>query len=288
MGEEGHRMGDGKGEWKMKKNSTFQLKPNVALAIQNLSIAFGGLRAVDNLSLEIKKGEVFGLIGPNGAGKTTVFNCITQFYRPDSGTVILRTKDNQVVNLVGYPTHQIIRFGLVRTFQNLELIGDLTVLDNVMVGAHLHYKTGFVSHSLRLPWALKEEAKWREEAIKVLDLLGLTMYSSFPVAGLPYGIMKQVELARALISKPSFIILDEPAAGLNDSETEKLIDILKLIKKNFGATVLLVEHDMGLVMKVCDRICAINFGKLIAVGTPTEIQKHPQVQLAYLGKEVTP
>lgn len=264
----------------------FQMNKDLVLVVKDLSIAFGGLKAVDNLSFDIRKGEIFGLIGPNGAGKTTVFNCITQFYHPDKGQVWFRSHDQVAHNLVGLKSHQIIRYGLVRTFQNLELIGDLTVLDNVMVGAHIQYKTGFISHTLRLPWAIKEEVFWRKEALRILGLLGLSIYASFPVAGLPYGIMKQVELARALISKPSFIILDEPAAGLNESETEKLVEVLQIIRKDLGASVLLVEHDMGLVMKVCDRICAINFGKLLAVGTPKEIQKHPDVQLAYLGKEV--
>lgn len=267
-------------------NKSFEMAPKTVLSIRDLSISFGGLKAVDHLSFDIQQGEIFGLIGPNGAGKTTVFNCITQFYRPDTGEVLFRRRNNSVINLVGLPSHQIIYQGLVRTFQNLELVPDLTVLDNVMVGAHIRYKTGLISHLLRLPWAWKEEKQWRDEALRILKIIGIEAYALFPVYGLPYGIKKQVELARALISKPSFIILDEPAAGLNDTETERLIHLLKVIREEWGISILLVEHDMGLVMRVCDRICAINFGKMLAIGSPVEIQKHPDVQVAYLGKEV--
>lgn len=260
--------------------------PNdVVLQVDQLSIAFGGLKAVDDLSFEIKENEIYGLIGPNGAGKTTVFNCITQFYTPNQGRVNFRTKRGNWVNLVGRPVHNIIRLGLVRTFQNVELIRELTVLDNLLVGAHISYKTGFLAHTFRTRKAKLEERKLREKAVEVLNFLEIDSFKDYLVSGLPYGIMKKIELARALMSNPKLLILDEPAAGLNDTETEQLADTLRKIRKDYNCTILLVEHDMRLVMSLCDRICAISFGKKLAIGTPKEIQSNKSVQEAYLGKD---
>lgn len=260
--------------------------PNdVVLQVDQLSIAFGGLKAVDDLSFEIKENEIYGLIGPNGAGKTTVFNCITQFYTPNKGRVNFRTKRGNWVNLVGRQVHNIIRLGLVRTFQNVELIRELTVLDNLLVGAHISYKTGFLAHTFRTRKAKLEERKLREKAVDVLNFLEINSFKDYLVSGLPYGIMKKIELARALMSNPKLLILDEPAAGLNDTETEQLADTLRKIRKDYNCTILLVEHDMRLVMSLCDRICAISFGKKLAIGTPKEIQSNKNVQEAYLGKD---
>lgn len=255
------------------------------LKVENLSIAFGGLKAVDDLSFDIKEGEIFGLIGPNGAGKTTVFNCITQFYRPDRGNVIFNTNTGEDVNLVGLPVHKIITLGLARTFQNVELIRNLSVIDNLLVGAHIHFKSGFIRNIFKTPKAKKEEQELRAKAIQILELLGIAQYKDFPAGGLSYGILKKVELGRVLMTNPKLIILDEPAAGLNDTETDQLAKIIKQIRTDFNCSILLVEHDMRLVMEICDRICAISFGKRLAIGTPEEIQTNKTVQEAYLGKD---
>jgi branched-chain amino acid transport system ATP-binding protein len=255
------------------------------LEINNLSIAFGGLKAVDNFTLAIEPGEIFGLIGPNGAGKTTIFNCITQFYKPDSGSVKFFDKNNETIELTKLNSHDVIKHGLVRTFQNLELIREISVLDNVLIGGHIQYKSTLIENILRLPRANKEEKILTKKAIDALKVVGVEQYANAIVAGLPYGILKKVELARTLMADPKFIIFDEPAAGLNDSETDHLVEVFKGIREKYNVTILLVEHDMELVMKVCDRICAISFGKLIAVGTPSQIKSDPKVKQAYLGED---
>lgn len=255
------------------------------LRIEDLSISFGGLKAVDNLSFDIKNKEIFGLIGPNGAGKTTVFNCITQFYRPDTGRVVFNTNKNEEVDLVGLPVHQIIRLGLARTFQNVELIRELSIIDNLLVGAHIKFKSGFISHAFKTPKAKREEKELRNKALEILEFLNLTPYKDYLVGGLSYGVLKKVELGRVLMSDPKLIILDEPAAGLNDTETDALAETIFQIRDKFNCSILLVEHDMHLVMEICDRICAISFGKKLSIGTPQEIQKNKAVQEAYLGKD---
>ena len=241
------------------------------LRLENLSIQFGGLKAVDDLSFAIKEKEIFGLIGPNGAGKTTAFNCITQFYKPSSGAVYFRNKDGQVENLVDHPVHSIIRKGLVRTFQNVELVGELSIIDNVLIGGHIDFKASGFEQALRLPRARR--------------FMGIAELKDALVAGQPYGIRKKVEMARTLMCNPKLIILDEPAAGLNDVETQQLADNIYQVREKYGCTILLVEHDMRLVMSICDRICAISFGKFLACGTPSEIQGNAQVQEAYLGEK---
>ena len=255
------------------------------LRINNLSIAFGGLKAVDDLSFHINEGEIYGLIGPNGAGKTTVFNCITQFYKPDQGEVIFRTNKGEEVNLVGYKTHNIIPLGLVRTFQNVELIKDLSLLDNILVGAHTQYKAGLFANSFRTPKAKREERVMTEKAIAILEFLGIRDKSGEWAGGQPYGVLKKVELGRTLMSNPKLIVLDEPAAGLNDTETMELSKLIRQIREEYQCSILLVEHDMRLVMDICDRICAISFGKKLAEGSAKEIQGNKDVQEAYLGKE---
>jgi len=256
------------------------------LSINNLSIAFGGLKAVDDLSFSIKEKEIYGLIGPNGAGKTTVFNCITQFYKANAGEIWFVDNQNKRVNLMHYPVHEIIQLGLVRTFQNVELIQELSILDNVLVGAHCDIKASIFAQALKLPKARHEEKKLREKALSILESLDIRHLNQALVAGQPYGILKKVELARTLIGAPKLIILDEPAAGLNDSETLELAKRIRMIRDTYHCTILLVEHDMRLVMDVCDRICAISFGKKLAEGTKEEIKSHPRVQEAYLGVEV--
>ncbi len=260
------------------------LDKRIALRIENLTMQFGGLKAVNDLSFDVKKGEIFGLIGPNGAGKTTVFNCITQFYKPTAGTVRFNTH-NETVKLNDLLVHDVIKQGIVRTFQNVELIWELNVIDNLLVGGHSLYKTGFFGHALRTRKFRKEEQVIKEKALKLLSDLGLNEYAlAYPI-GLPYGVLKRIELARTLMSNPSLIILDEPAAGLNDSETLELAETIKRINKDYDCTIFLVEHDMGLVMNICDTICAISFGKKLAIGTPSEIQENSTVQEAYLGGE---
>lgn len=266
-----------------RKEMEIMLAENEVLKIENLSIAFGGLKAVDNLSFEIKKNEIFGLIGPNGAGKTTVFNCITQFYKPNDGRILFRTKEGSETNLVDHKVHEIIKLGLVRTFQNVELIRELSILDNVLIGAHIDFKASILEQALRLPRARKEEKALRVEAEEILKRLGIWERKDMLVFGQPYGILKKVEMARTLMCRPTLIILDEPAAGLNDVETLQLAELIRTIRDEFDCAVLLVEHDMRLVMDVCDRICAISFGKFLAKDTAKEIQKNKAVQEAYLG-----
>jgi len=255
------------------------------LRVEGLSIAFGGLKAVDDLSFHVNAGEIYGLIGPNGAGKTTAFNCITQFYKPNDGKVIFQASSEETIDLVGKKTHNIIKLGLVRTFQNVELIGDLTLLDNLLVGAHIAYQTGLFANAFKLPKARQEEQAMTEKALRILKFLKIEEKASELVGGQPYGVLKKVELGRTLMSNPKLIILDEPAAGLNDTETTELSKLIKQIREEYQCTVLLVEHDMRLVMSICDRICAISFGKKLAEGTPKEIQENKDVQEAYLGKE---
>lgn len=255
------------------------------LRVENLTMAFGGIKAVDDLSFAINEGEIYGLIGPNGAGKTTVFNCITQFYKPNQGKVLFRRSEDQIIDLVGRKTHHIIKYGLVRTFQNVELINELSLLDNLLVGAHIEFKTGIIAGALRTKKARDEERQQRGKAYQVLQFLGLDDRKDELVGGQPYGVLKKVELGRTLMSHPKLIILDEPAAGLNESETAKLADLIKEIRESYGCSILLVEHDMRLVMDVCDRICAISFGRKLGEGTPKEIQSNHEVQEAYLGKE---
>lgn len=258
---------------------------DAVLQVKELSISFGGLKAVDNLSIEIGEKMIYGLIGPNGAGKSTVFNCITKFYTPDHGEILFKTNDGNIVNLLDYNIHKIINLGLARTFQNVELIHELTILDNLLIGAHSQYKSGVISQALRLPKAIKEENFFIKKALKVLEELRIKDKAYELVGSQPYGVLKKVELARTLMSNPKLIIIDEPAAGLNEQETEQLSEMIKKIRDEYNCSILLVEHDMGLVMNTCERICAINFGKKIGEGTPEEIKNNKEVQEAYLGKE---
>ena len=262
-----------------------ELEEGLVLSVKELKMYFGGVKAVDGLSFDVREGEIFGLIGPNGAGKTTVFNCITQFYKPTGGKLLFRGRENEVLDLTKEKVHDVILHGIVRTFQNVEVVPELTVLENLLIAGHRQYSSGIAASALHLPKLRREEEIIRRKAEKVLQFMGLTAFSGAYAFGLPYGILKKIEIARTLMCSPRLIILDEPAAGLNDAETAELASLIRRIRDEYRCTILLVEHDMGLVMDVCDRICAISFGKLLAFGTPEEIQTDPNVQQAYLGVE---
>lgn len=260
-----------------------ELPADVILRLDRLIMEFGGLKAVNNLSFDVKKGEIFGLIGPNGAGKTTVFNCITQFYKPTGGLIYYRNREDKVIVLNKYQVHDVIKTGIVRTFQNVEVIYELSILDNLLIAAHTQYKSNIFAQMFNTKGVRQEEAVNRKKALKVLEYCGLLDKKDLPPVGLPYGILKRIELARTLMAGASLIILDEPAAGLNDNETIELAQMIRRIRDEFNVTIFLVEHDMGLVMDICEHICAISFGKKLAYGTPQEIQANPVVQEAYLG-----
>ncbi len=259
------------------------LPEDVCLRLEGLSMAFGGLKAVDNLSFDVKQGEIFGLIGPNGAGKTTVFNCITQFYKPTAGDIIYRTREGNVLRLNNYDVHKIITKGIVRTFQNVEVIGELSILDNLLIAAHPQYLSSLGQQIFNTRRVRQEEMVIKQRANRVLEYCGLSAIKDLPPVGQPYGVLKRVELARTLMAGANLIILDEPAAGLNDQETVELTRLIRQIQKDYGVTIFLVEHNMGLVMDLCDHICAISFGKKLAYGTPQQIQNDQLVQDAYLG-----
>ncbi|MCL2471976.1 MAG: ABC transporter ATP-binding protein [Propionibacteriaceae bacterium] len=279
-------------------DGTDRLREGDILNIEHLSISFGGLKALDDISFSIRENEIFGLIGPNGAGKTTVFNCVTQFYTPDAGQVWFRydparlhrqgtahAARSEVIDLVGRPTHSIIRYGLVRTFQNVEIIPELSLIDNVLIGGHVDFRPTMLEQVFRLPRARREEKIFRDKAMRALTFMGIARFKDQLAGGQPYGVLKKLEMARTLMAEPSLIILDEPAAGLNDTETADLAATIRRVRDDYHCAILLVEHDMRLVMTVCERICAISFGKFLALGTPEEIQRDKAVQEAYLGEQ---
>ena len=261
----------------------YSLPEDVILSIRGLKMYFGGLKAVDDLSFDVKKGEIYGLIGPNGAGKTTVFNCITQFYKPTGGQLIFKTRAGETISLTDYPVHDIVLKGIARTFQNLEVVKEVSVLENLLIAATRQYTSSLFTQMLHLPKLGREERAIRARAEKILKYMDLYDYRARLAWGLPYGVLKRLEIARALMCNPQLIILDEPAAGLNESETADLAALINRIRADFDCTILLVEHDMSLVMNVCDHICAISFGKKLAEGTASQIQASREVQEAYLG-----
>ena len=249
------------------------------LDVRNLGIDFGGLTAVDGFNMTIGPTEISGLIGPNGAGKTTIFNLLTSVYQPTRGAILLKGIDTKGMN-----TAKVNKMGIARTFQNIRLFNDMTALDNVKVGMHNEIKCSFISSLLHLPSYYKSEKKANEKAMELLEFMGLADIADQKAGSLPYGVQRRLEICRALASNPAIILLDEPAAGMNPSETAELMHQIRRIRDTFQIAIFLIEHDMNLVMNVCEGIVVVNYGKIIAKGTPEEIKNNPAVIEAYLGR----
>ena len=250
------------------------------LDIRNLGIDFGGLTAVDDFNLTVGKTEIAGLIGPNGAGKTTVFNLLTNVYQPTRGSILLNGNPTQ-----GKSVDQVNRMGIARTFQNIRLFSNMSVLDNVKVGLFHHMKYNLMDSLLRTPRYRREEKRANERALELLSAFGMEHHSKEEAGSLPYGQQRKLEIVRALATNPSIILLDEPAAGMNPSETAELMENIRKMRDNFNIAVMLIEHDMNLVMGICEGICVLNYGRVIAKGTPEEIKSNDQVIEAYLGRK---
>lgn len=255
---------------------------DVMLQTKNLSISFGGLKAVDDVNITINKKELYGLIGPNGAGKTTIFNLLTGVYQPTAGKFFLDGED-----LTGKKQEMINRKGIARTFQNIRLFNNMTVISNVMVGLHNDpkYKSNPFTSMLRLPEHFAAEKKMRERAKELLDIFGLKEERNSLACNLPYGKQRKLEIARAMATNPKLLLLDEPAAGMNPQETAELMDTIKFINKEFDMTILLIEHDMKLVAGICEKLTVLNFGQVLAQGETTEVLNNPEVITAYIGED---
>ena len=248
------------------------------LTVDRLSVQFGGLKAVDEGTFKVAPGEVYTIVGPNGAGKTTVFNLISRIYEPTGGRIVYGGRD-----ITAVPPHRIAALGIARTFQNIELFEHATVLQNLLVGRHCRNRTNLLTEIFFTPGVLKSELAHREAVERIIDFLDLQHYRDQYISGLPYGVRKVVELARALATEPKLLLLDEPASGLNIEETDDLANWIDDIKKDLGITVLMIEHDMRLVGRVSDRVLAMNQGRVLAEGGAAEVQRHPDVVRAYLG-----
>jgi len=250
------------------------------LSVEDMHVTFGGVTALAGVSFGVESGQVCGLIGPNGAGKTTIFNCITRLYTPDRGRIEFDGQD-----LLRRQPHEIAGLGIARTFQNLGLVPSLTVRENVMLGAHHRAKANFLTAALSLPSVRREEVELRDEADAILLRLELTDVADRTAGSLPFGALKRVELARALCGRPRLLLLDEPASGLSHQEVDRLADLLLELRRDYDLTLLLVEHHMAMVMKASDHVAVLNFGELIAAGSPEEVQHDPEVIKAYLGED---
>ena len=249
------------------------------LEVKNLGISFGGLRAVDDFHMEIEQGQLYGLIGPNGAGKTTVFNLLTGVYQPTDGYIML---DGE--NITGKKTIEINKHGIARTFQNIRLFNDLTVLDNVKVGLHNHHPYSTLTGILRLPKYYKVEKEMNERAMELLKVFDLDKEADYKASNLPYGKQRKLEIARALATDPKLLLLDEPAAGMNPNETLELMKTIRFVMDEFHMTILLIEHDMKLVSGICEKLTVLNFGQVLTEGPTAEVLKDPKVITAYLGE----
>lgn len=249
------------------------------LEVKNLGISFGGLRAVNEFHLHIEKGCLYGLIGPNGAGKTTVFNLLTGVYRPNEGIITLDQE-----NIVGKKTIDINKAGIARTFQNIRLFKDLTVLDNVKAGLHNHYKYSTIEGILRLPKYYKVEKAMDEKAMELLKVFDLDKEAKTLASNLPYGKQRKLEITRALATEPKLLLLDEPAAGMNPNETKELMETIRFVRDTFDMTILLIEHDMKLVSGICEELTVLNFGEVLAEGKTSDVLNNPEVIKAYLGE----
>ncbi len=249
------------------------------LEVKNLSISFGGLKAVDNFHIDIEKGQLYGLIGPNGAGKTTIFNLLTGVYKPNAGSIVL-----DGVNITGKSTIEINQDGIARTFQNIRLFKDMSVLDNVKAGLHNHHKYSTVEGIFRLPRYYKIEKEMDEEAMSLLKVFDLDKECDFKASNLPYGKQRKLEIARALATEPKLLLLDEPAAGMNPNETAELMETIRFVRDNFDMTVLLIEHDMKLVSGICEKLTVLNFGQVLREGATSDVLHDLEVIKAYLGE----
>jgi len=256
------------------------------LEVKDLSMVFGGLRAVDSVSLNIMKGEIVALIGPNGAGKTTFFNCVTGVYTPTHGQIRVNSSEGKTTVLNGLKPNVINEKGLARTFQNIRLFSNMSVLENVMIGRHQSLKSGIISTVLRTKKNRIEEQKVIDDSYEILKKIGLESYVNEVASNLPYGAQRRLEIARAMATDPFLLLLDEPAAGMNPHETKDLVELIQKLRKEENVSILLIEHDMSLVMSLSERIYVVDYGKMIAEGTPLEIKNNKEVIKAYLGEDI--